>query len=47
MNEKQRQLAYLILFLCFLYCDNCKLVQLDKTFEVSSISKLNINFTFI
>ncbi|XP_041761800.1 uncharacterized protein LOC121588186 [Anopheles merus] len=33
MNEKQRQLAYLILFLCFLYCDNCKLVQLDKTFE--------------
>ncbi|XP_061508679.1 uncharacterized protein LOC133392279 [Anopheles gambiae] len=33
MNETQRQLAYLILFLCFLYCDNCKLVQLDKTFE--------------
>ncbi|XP_035899857.1 uncharacterized protein LOC118506598 [Anopheles stephensi] len=33
INETQRHLVYLILFLSFLYCDGCKLVMLDKACE--------------
>ncbi|XP_049277410.1 uncharacterized protein LOC125760883 [Anopheles funestus] len=33
INKKQRHLAFLILFISFLYCDGCKLLFLDKTCE--------------
>ncbi|XP_050068449.1 uncharacterized protein LOC126556929 [Anopheles maculipalpis] len=33
LNETQQHIAYLILFLSFLYCDGCKIVLLDKACE--------------